>query len=115
LSVPPVRGDVWWFDPRPTVGREQRATVRPCAIVSTNALNQGAAELVIVVPFTSRNRGISTHVLVAPPDGGLAVPSVAMCEQVRAISIKRLKRWSGRLAPETLWSIEDRLRILLQL
>ncbi|HEU5430498.1 MAG TPA: type II toxin-antitoxin system PemK/MazF family toxin [Thermomicrobiales bacterium] len=90
MSIQLVRGDVWQFDPRPTSGRAQGLKIRPCVVVSANALNQGPAELVIVVPFTTRNRVIPVHIPVAPPEGGVMRPSVAMCEQVRAISIDRL-------------------------
>jgi mRNA-degrading endonuclease toxin of MazEF toxin-antitoxin module len=51
----PLRGQVWEFDLNPTRGREQRG-VRPCLIVSTDALNRSAFGTVIVCPITTRER-----------------------------------------------------------
>jgi mRNA-degrading endonuclease toxin of MazEF toxin-antitoxin module len=48
-------------------------------------------------------------------EGGLTVPSAAICEAIRSLSKKRLvTRW-GVVGVETLAVIEDRLRILLRL
>ena len=59
-------------------------------IVSTGPFNQGRSRLVVVVPFTTRGRGLPVHVEVQPPDGGLREVSFAMCEQVRSLAVDRL-------------------------
>jgi mRNA-degrading endonuclease toxin of MazEF toxin-antitoxin module len=51
---------------------------------------QSAADLVVAVPFTTRRRGVPTHVEVRPPAGGLRDLSFAMCEQIRSLSTERL-------------------------
>lgn len=109
------RGEVWLADLNPTRGREQTGQ-RPVLVVSANLFNQSGAGLVIVVPFTTRKRGIPTHIEVSPPDGGLREPSFAMCEQVRTIAMDRLAPHPfGSVSPPVLQLVEDRLRLLLDL
>lgn len=110
----PQRGDVWLANLDPTRGREQAGT-RPVLIVSANLFNSSPAELVIVLPITSKAKGIRTHVEVTPPEAGMKTRSYIKCEDVRSIAKERLsKRW-GRVSPATLDAVETRLRILLEL
>ena len=53
----PARGEIWLADLNPVHGREQ-AGRRPCLVVSVNPFNQGPAELVIVLPLTTKDKGI---------------------------------------------------------
>jgi mRNA interferase MazF len=106
---------VWPADLGQTRGREQ-AGERPVLIVSADPINQGPADLVVAVPFTTRRRAIPTHVEVRPPHGGLRDVSFAMCEQVRSLSAERLgARPFGSVPSAVLRSVEDRLRLLLEL
>lgn len=110
----PARGEVWLIDFDPTRGREQ-AGRRPGLVVSTDPFNSGPAGLVVVVPLTTRYRGVPLHISVSPPEGGLRQQSHIKCEDVRSVSVERLvERW-GAVAPRTLKLVEDRLRILLEL
>jgi len=109
------RGEVWLADLNPTRGREQTGQ-RPVLVISASPFNQSGAGLVIAVPFTTRERGIPTHVEVRPPDGGLRELSFAMCEQVRSIATDRLAPQPfGRVSSAILHVVEDRLRLLLNL
>ena len=106
----PCRGDIWTVDLDPTRGREQ-AGRRPALIVSVDLFNHGPADLVVVLPLTSKDKGIPLHVRVAPPEGGVEEPSFVKCEDVRSISKQRLaKRW-GRVSSQTMLEIEERLGI----
>lgn len=110
----PERGDLWLADLNPIRGREQ-AGRRPILIVSEDLFNQGPADLVIVCPLTSTLRGIPSHILVQPPEGGLRNPSVIMCEAIRSISKERLvERW-GMVTATTMTEVADRIAILLGL
>jgi len=71
-----ARGQPWW--------------------VSINPFNQGRAQLVILLPITSKNKGIAYHVPVAPPEGGLTKPSWIKCEDLRSVSVQRLVNHLGR-------------------
>ena len=77
--------------------------------------NQGAAGLVVVLPITSKEKGIPFHVEIAPNDGGLKVKSFIKCEDVRSISVERLDKYWGTVSSEILIAVEDRLRILMGL
>lgn len=98
----------------PIRGREQSGK-RPCLIVSVDLFNQGASELVVVLPVTSKDKRIPWHVEVNPPEGGLIQRSFIKCEDVRSISIERLFELWGAVCPTTLMMVEERLRILLNL
>ncbi len=110
----PSRGDVWLVDLEPTRGHEQGGQ-RPALVVSTNLFNFGPAELVIVLPITTRAKGIPFHVEVNPPEAGLRERSFIKCEDVRSMSTGRLYRQWGAVSAETMAAVEDRLRILLEL
>lgn len=110
----PARGEVWMTELGSTRGREQAGT-RPALVVSVDAFNQSGAELVVVVPITSRAKRVRTHVAVVPPEGGLTVPSYLKCEDVRSVSHERLLRLLGTVSAPTLTEVEDRLRMILRL
>jgi mRNA interferase MazF len=110
------RGEV--FDARldPTQGSEQAGT-RPVVIVSRNAINE-ASPVVVVVPFTTYREGrrvYPSQVLVEPPDGGLGTKSLALGEQVRAISKSRLSTRRGALSMPVIRRIDEALLVTLDL
>lgn len=108
------RGEIWLVGLDPTKGGEQ-AGMRPALVVSVDIFNHGAAELVVVIPITSRAKGIPLHVEVQPPEGGLTMTSFIKCEDVRSISTSRMVKRLGKVSDHTIELVEDRLRILLGL
>lgn len=110
----PARGEIWLLDLGKTRGRAQ-AGARPGLVVSVDPFNQSGADLVIVLPITSRAKGIRSHVPVRPPEGGLSLPSFIKCEDVRSVSKQRLHKQLGTIHSPTMQAVEDRLRILLGL
>lgn len=86
------RGEICYFNPDPTIGREQRKP-RPCLILSVDAYNNGPADLLIVLPLTSQKKGIPSHIEVQIE--GLSKTSYIMCDQIRCISKERLKNIAG--------------------
>ncbi len=111
----PLRGEIWSATLDPTRGHEQ-AGERPVLIVSTNSFNQGKAGLVFVMPLTRTDRQIPVHVPVEPPEGGVKARSLILCDHLRSISTERLGRepW-GRVSSTTMATVEDMLKILLDL
>jgi mRNA interferase MazF len=95
----------------PTQGHEQSGR-RPVLILSVDEFNLGPADLIIVVPLTSRIRGIPSHIRIDPPEGGLSRPSAVLCEAVRSVSKKRLVRYWGRISTASLAKVGDCVRIL---
>jgi mRNA interferase MazF len=111
---PPARGEVWLAELSPTRGHEQSGR-RPVLVVSEDLFNRGPAGLVIVLPLTSKWRGVPSHVPLDPPEGGVEHRSAVLCEAVRSVSAERLTvRW-GVVECRTMAAVEDRLRILLRL
>jgi len=114
MAALPGIGEIWFVSLDPTVGHEQSGS-RPALVVSVDRFNHGPAGLVVVVPITSRAKGISLHVAIGPPEGGLTTRSFAMPENIRSISVDRLQRAAGLVSTGTLQAVQDRLRILLDL
>jgi mRNA interferase MazF len=113
-TTSPARGEVWMVDFDPTKGHEQ-AGRRPALVISVDIFNSGPAELVIVLPITSKSKGVRSHVEVNPPEAGLTVKSFIKCEDVRSVAKERLSRRRGRVLLQTMAAVEYRVRILLGL
>ena len=109
-----LRGEVWLVELDPTRGREQQGR-RPALIVSTNGFNKSPADLVVLIPITSKEKSIPWHVAIAPPEGGVKTKSFVMCEAVRSVSKERLAQRWGAVSAAILDEVEDRLRILFDL
>ncbi len=108
------RGETWLVDFGEPVGREQ-AGIRPAVVVSTDALNEGTAGVVLVVPVTSTHRDLPSHVKIEAGDSGLDHPIYAKCEDVESVSGRRLVDRLGVVGPEALLEIGRVLRNLLEL
>ena len=110
----PVRGEIWLIDLDPTRSHEQ-AGKRPGLVISADTFNAGPAELVIVLPLTTQHKGVRSHVLVEPPEGGLRQRSFIKSEDVRSVSLERLSKRLGCVTPATMEAVEFRLRVLMDL
>ena len=111
----PFRGDVWLFEPEEGCGHEPMGT-RPGLILSIDRSNRSGAELVVIVPLTSRHKiGIPWHVEILPPEGGVTMRSRIKCENLRSSSTERLIRRLGTVSSKTLHEVDERVRILLGL
>lgn len=110
----PLRGEIWTADLDPSRGHEQ-AGKRPVLVVSADAFNSGPAGLVVVVPITSKAKGIRAHILVEPGGTGLRTKSFVISEQPRTISKERLTRQLGSVSAAVMNDVEMWLRVLLDL
>lgn len=108
------RGEVYVGDPDPAIGHEQGGR-RPFLVVSVNPMNNSPAELAIAVPLTTTDRQSKLHVRVEPPEGGLQRVSYALPEMVRSISTQRLRRRQGRVSPDTVEAVANRIGLLIGL
>jgi mRNA interferase MazF len=84
-------------------------------VLSVDGFNRSPADLLVVLPVTSRDKGIRSHVPVTPPEGGLKVPSFVKCEEPRTVSKDRLSGRLGIVTPSTMAEVEARVRWLLGL
>lgn len=110
----PSRGEIWWVDLDPTRGHEQ-AGRRPGLVLSVDSFNKSPAGLVIIIPVTTKAKGISLHVAITPPEGGVKQLSYAKCEDMRSVSKQRLSARLGKIKPQTLAAVELRITRLLGL
>lgn len=102
----PMVGDVWEVFFGSGLGREQQG-IRPALVISNQDYNGVPHGLCIVVPMTGTQRGVASHLDIAPPEGGLTKPSVILCEQVRAVSLLRFRRKRGDVTVETLQNVQS--------
>ena len=87
----PRRGEIWLTDLDPTRGHEQ-AGRRPALVVSADTFNSGPADLVIILPLTTKAKGVRSYVPVNPPEGGVRKVSFIKCEDVRSVARERLSK-----------------------
>lgn len=109
----PKQGEVWIAYLDPIAGREQGG-VRPVLVVSNNAFNALPHDLCMVVPLTRTDRNLLTHVRLLAPEGGLRDDSVAMCDQIRTISLERIRSFRGTVTNESLQAILSTLSRFLR-
>ncbi len=110
------RGEVYDASLDPVEGSKQAGT-RPVVIISRDAIN-AASPVVVVVPVTTLRPGrrvYPSQVVLAAGEGGLSAESVALGEQVRAISTRRLVRRRGDLSTDALDRLGKALVITLDL
>lgn len=110
----PSRGEIWLVNLDPTKGREQAGT-RPCLVLSVDKFNHGPAELLVVLPITSKNKRIPSHVTIPKGEGGTKEESYIKCEEVRCISRDRLISCWGSVNYAILQQVEYHVRFLLGL
>ncbi|MFD1599762.1 type II toxin-antitoxin system PemK/MazF family toxin [Halobellus rarus] len=110
------RGDIVIVELDPTEGSEQRGT-RPCLVVQNDVGNENAPTT-IVVPFTT-SRGDKPYpfeVLVTAAESPLREDSVALCSQIRTVSIEhRIKDNIGTVADARLAEVDAALEYSLGL
>jgi mRNA interferase MazF len=110
------RGDVVIVELNPTQGSEQRGT-RPCLVVQ-NDVGNANAPTTIVVPFTTSfgERLYPFEVLVSAEECALREDSVALCSQIRTISIEhRITENLGSIPQARMDEVETALEYSLGL
>jgi len=108
-----ARGDVVQVDLNPVVGTEQ-AGIRPALILQIDRANSASPHTVIA-PFTSRIRRklLPSHVAVSAGTGGLSLDSVLLCEQLRVIDKRRIRRVLGHLDETYMEQVAEAIRTIL--
>ncbi len=104
------RGEVWWTEFDPARGAEVRKT-RPAVILSVDQVNRARAT-VIVAPLSTAPRAYPP-ISVAVTSAGR--PSIAKCDQVRAVDKSRLTSRAGALSAEDVKAVEYGVRRVLGL
>lgn len=106
---------VWMADLSPVVGSEQ-AGRRPVVVVSSALFAEFPTEMAIVVPLTTRSRGLPHHVAVDSEGTGLQRPSWARTDDIRTISEQRLiGRPLGTVSDKEAEDIRVYLRLMIDI
>ncbi len=115
VIIKPSYGEIWLVNLDPIIGHEQ-AKIRPCLVVSNDMLNHGGADLSFIIPLTSQDKRVLSHVEVAPPEGGLKKVSYIMCEHMKSLSHLRFsKKPLGTINKNTMDAVKLRIRFLCDL
>jgi mRNA-degrading endonuclease toxin of MazEF toxin-antitoxin module len=80
VSASPLRGCLYWVSIPGEAGRKRR----PALVVSVNARNRLASD-VLVIPASTTLRPAPTHVRLRKGTGGLPADSVLKCEQITTL------------------------------
>lgn len=111
-----IRGEVYDARLDPIEGSEQGGT-RPIIIVSRNAINQ-SSPLIVGVPCTTyrpKRRIYPSQIMITAPDGGFDRNTIALGEQLRAISKTRLLLKRGMISIEAIEQLNRALLVTLGL
>jgi mRNA interferase MazF len=119
----PLRGQIWEFDLNPNRGRDQRG-IRPCLVVSTDALNRSTFGTVIVCPITSRERpafrwrpALTRKDLEVVSQEWAPRPHWVATDQIVTVDIlqRALRHLATVAEEEKMLVVDDSLRMLLEL
>lgn len=107
-------GQVVWVNLSRVVGSEQ-AGHRPAVVISSNDYLASVPNVVIVVPVTTRDRGLPHHVRLGRVPGLAEGDSFAMTEQPRTVDRRRITKHAGEVDGATLEEIRSWLVDFLEL
>jgi len=107
------RGEVWLVDRDPVIGSEQGGR-RPVLVIQNDIANE-YSPVVTVVSIHGHDGGkrYPTDVLIKKGEGGTTKDSVALVNQIRTISKKRLIKCYGTVSDATIKRIEEAVKIHL--
>ena len=106
-----LRGDIYWAELNPTVGHEQGGQ-RPVVILSHDIFNDRSG-IVIAIAVTSQEPRAGFPLALEITTAKLPKRSWARIGQIRTLSVERLGKRLGRIAPEELERIVEGLNEII--
>ena len=110
------RGDIVLANLEPSFGSEQ-GKIRPCIIIQNDIANVHSPTT-IIIPMTSAisDKEYPTEAKILPGDSGLKETSMALCNQIRTISVEdRILKKLGSLKTEAMLKVNEALKTSLGL
>ena len=86
--------------------------VRPAVVVGSATHCRFPIDMALVVPLTTRDRGLDHHVRISSAASGVPRPSWARTEEITAVSTQRFTRAApmGTASPAEVTELSDWLR-----
>ncbi len=106
-----LRGDIFWAELNPTIGHEQGGQ-RPVLILSHEVFNDRSG-IVIAIAITSQEPRAGFPLTLEITTAKLPKRSWARIGQIRTLSVERLGKRLGRIAPEELERIVEGLNEII--
>jgi mRNA interferase MazF len=106
----PKRGEIYWVNLDPTIGRETKKT-RPALVVSNDIGNE-MSNIIMIAPITSKVKSIYPFEVKILLDNR---PGKIMLNQCRAVDKSRLIDKIDIVDQETMKSVEDALKVVFAL
>jgi mRNA interferase MazF len=106
-----LRGDIRWADLNPVRGREQ-AGIRPVLILSHDIFNERSGT-VIAVAIASQPQRAGFPLTLELETTDLPKRSWVKISQIRTLSVERIGKKIGRVAPEELDQIVEGLNEII--
>jgi mRNA interferase MazF len=106
-----LRGDIVWAELNPTLGHEQ-AGQRPVIVLSHDVFNERSGTVIAIAVSSQEPRAgfpLTLEIMTAK----LPKRSWAKIGQIRTLSVERLGRKLGRVAPEELEQIIEGLNEII--
>jgi mRNA interferase MazF len=96
------------------IGHEP-AFARPAVVVASDLIDNGPGETTVVVPITSTDYGLRSHIEITPALSGLDHTSYARCDHIRVVSTQRIGKRLGVVTPAEQHAVDQALRFILDL
>lgn len=109
------RGEIYWADLNPVIGREQGG-LRPVLIIQ-NDIGNRYSPTTIVAPITSSlsDKVYPTEVRILAGAGGLTKNSSVLLNQIKTIDKRRLEQRIGQLGATAIQQVDQAIEISLGL
>ena len=107
----PKRGEIYLVSFDPTFGAEIQKT-RPALVLQNDVANEySPITIVAAITFQFDGTLYPTEVAIEPPEGGIAVNSVVLLNQIHSIDKQRLIKRLGQLTAATMEQVDRAVQI----
>jgi len=103
-----MRGDIFYADLNPVTGSEQGG-IRPVLVIQNNDGNRYSSTFIVAAITAQHKSPLPTHIQIS--GCGLREKSTILLEQIRTISIQRLRERVGHVTPEIMELVFEALDI----